>query len=78
MLIDEVQTLLNAEYEKGIEFMKQKMLSVCDTNKPIEIAGKAYFCVSAETHLHKLFDDIEHNCNTSICRSTIIPEKRKN
>lgn len=59
MLKEELQKLLNIEYEKGIEFMKQKMLSVCDTDKPIEIAGKAFFVISAEKHLHKLFKDIE-------------------
>lgn len=63
MLKEELQTLLNEEYEKGyekgVEFMKQKMLSVCDTDKPIEIDGRAYFVQSDKKHLQKLFDDIE-------------------
>lgn len=59
MLKEELQVLLNTEYEKGIEFMEQKMLSVCNTDKPVEINGRAYFVISAETHLHKLFNDIE-------------------
>ncbi len=63
MLKKELQSMLNAEHEKGyargIEYMKQKMLSVCDTDKPIEISGKAFFVISAEKHLHKLFNDIE-------------------
>lgn len=59
MIKEELQTLLNIEYEKGIELMKKKMLSVCDTDKPIEISGKGFFVISAERHLHKLFNDIE-------------------
>ncbi len=50
-------------YEEGIKDMKRKMLSVCDTDKPIEIDGKAYFVQSDIKHLHKLFDDIEKNAN---------------
>lgn len=41
--------------------MKQKMLSVCDSDKPIEINGKVYFVQSSLKHLNKLFDDIETN-----------------
>lgn len=67
MLKEELNILLRKEYErgyaKGIEFMKQKMLSVCDTDKPIEIEGegvnRAYFVQSDKKHLQKLFDDIE-------------------
>lgn len=46
-------------YEDGIKYMEEKMLSVCDTDKPIEINGRAYFVQSDKKHLHKLFDDIE-------------------
>lgn len=46
-------------YNEGIKYMKEKMLSVCDTDKPIEIDGNAYFVQSDKKHLHKLFNDIE-------------------
>lgn len=46
-------------FNEGVKYMKLKMLSVCDTDKPIEIDGIAVFIISAEKHLHKLFDDIE-------------------
>ena len=46
-------------FNEGIKYMKEKMLSVCDTDKPIEIDGKAYFVQSDKEHLHKLFNDIE-------------------
>lgn len=46
-------------FNEGVKYMKEKMLSVCDTDKPIEISGKAFFVISAEKHLHKLFNDIE-------------------
>ena len=67
MLKEELQILLNAEYEKGyekgIEFMKQKMLSVCDIDKPIAIEShgekRAYFVQSDLKHLQKLFNDRE-------------------
>lgn len=59
MLKEELQTILNTEYEKGIEFMKQKMLSVCNTDKPIEIDGRAYFVQSDKKNLHKIFNDNE-------------------
>lgn len=45
-------------FEDGVKYMENKMLSVCDTNKPIEINGRAYFVQSDKRHLHKLFDDI--------------------
>ncbi len=69
MLKKELQILLNTEYEKGyekgIKFMKQKMISVCDTDKPIEIESqgvkRAFFVQSDLKHLQKLFDDIEKN-----------------
>ena len=67
MLKEKLQILLNAEYEKGyekgIEFIKQKMISVCDTDKPIAIESRgvkrAFFVQSDLKHLQKLFDDIE-------------------
>lgn len=43
-------------FESGVESMKRKMLSVCDTDKPIEINGRAYFVQSDIAHLHKLFN----------------------
>ena len=46
-------------FTEGVKYMKEKMLSVCDTDKPIEIDGKAYFVQSDKKHLHKLFNDIE-------------------
>ena len=46
-------------FEDGIKYMEEKMLSVCDTGKPIEINGRAYFVQSDKEHLQKLFDDIE-------------------
>lgn len=46
-------------FNEGVKYMKEKMLSVCDTDKPIEIDGKAYFVQSDKKHLHKLFNDIE-------------------
>lgn len=49
------------DFEEGIKHMERKILSVCDTDKPIEIDGKAYFVQSDIKHLHKLFDDIEKN-----------------
>lgn len=45
-------------FEDGVKYMEKKMLAVCDTNKPIEINGRAYFVQSDKRHLHKLFDDI--------------------
>ena len=46
-------------FNEGVKYMKEKMLSVCDTDKPIEIDSKAYFIQSDKKHLHKLFNDIE-------------------
>lgn len=46
-------------FNEGVKYMKEKMLSVCDTDKPIEIDRKAYFVQSDKKHLHKLFNDIE-------------------
>lgn len=46
-------------FEDGIKYMEEKMLSVCDTDMPIEIDGRAYFVQSDKKHLQKLFDDIE-------------------
>lgn len=43
-------------FKSGVESMKRKMLSVCDTDKPIEINGRAYFVQSDIAHLHKLFN----------------------
>lgn len=46
-------------FEDGVRYMENKMLSVCDTDKPIEINGRAYFIQSDKKHLQKLFDDID-------------------
>ena len=46
-------------FEDGIKYMEEKMLSVCDTDKPIGINGRVYFVQSDKKHLQKLFNDIE-------------------
>ncbi len=46
-------------FEDGVRYMENKMLAVCDTDKPIEINGRAYFIQSDKKHLQKLFDDID-------------------
>lgn len=46
-------------FEDGVRYMENKILSVCDTDKPIEINGRAYFIQSDKKHLQKLFNDID-------------------
>lgn len=46
-------------FEDSVRYVENKMLSVCDTDKPIEINGRAYFIQSDKKHLQKLFDDID-------------------
>lgn len=57
----EIKKAFEEGFKSGVEFMERKMLSVCDSDKPIEIDGRAYFVQSDIKHLHKLFDDIEKN-----------------
>lgn len=53
------ETAIKKAFEDGIKHMERKILSVCDTDKPIEIDGRAYFVQSDIKHLHKLFADIK-------------------
>lgn len=43
-------------YDDGIDYMKREILSACESGKPIEIDGKAYFIQSDIEHLRKLMD----------------------
>lgn len=57
----EIKKAFEEGFKSGVESIERKILSVCDTDKPIEIDGRAYFVQSDIKHLHKLFDDIERN-----------------
>ena len=57
----EIKKAVEEGFKSGVESIERKILSVCDTDKPIEIDGRAYFVQSDIKHLHKLFDDIERN-----------------
>lgn len=45
--------------EQGIKIMQQRMLLACESEKPIDINGRAYFVRSDIDNLRDIFADLE-------------------
>lgn len=46
-------------FEKGIEYMEQRILDACKKGTPLEIRGEAFFLKGAINNLYDIFDDLE-------------------
>lgn len=46
-------------FEKGVEYMEQRILEACENGTPLEIGGKAFFVRDAISNLHDIFADLE-------------------
>ena len=46
-------------FEKGVEYMEQRILEACENGTPLEICGKAFFVRDAISNLRDIFDDLE-------------------
>ena len=59
----DLEKLLEEKYREGIvvgvELMKQKMLSACENESPVEISGRAYFVRNDLQHLQDVFTELE-------------------
>lgn len=57
----DLEILLQAEYQKGMEKMQQKILMACEQGSPIDIGGRAYFVKSDIQNLRDIMEDLEKN-----------------
>lgn len=46
-------------FEKGVEYMEQRILEACENGTPVEIGGKAFFVRDEISNLRDIFDDLE-------------------
>lgn len=58
----QLQQLLEAEYQKGVQhgakIMQQRMLLACENGTPLDIDGRAYFVRSDLQNLREIISDI--------------------
>lgn len=46
-------------FEKGVEYMEQRILEACENGTPLGIGGKAFFVRDEISNLRDIFDDLE-------------------
>lgn len=46
-------------FEKGVRYVKNRIVSACDNGTPLEVDGVAYFIKDAISNLRDIFDDLE-------------------
>lgn len=46
-------------FEKGVEYMKQRILDACENGTALELDGTAFFVRDAISNLRDIFDDLE-------------------
>lgn len=64
---NELQKLLQAQYQKGVKdgtqmgirVMEERLLLACENGNPVGIKGKAYFVRSDIQNLRDIIDDLE-------------------
>lgn len=46
-------------FEKGVRYVKNRIVAACENGTPLEICGKAFFVRDAKSNLRDIFDDLE-------------------